>query len=133
MFAGHGKKKKKWQQSEDTEEAAAPQVPAGPKKEVPKPYMADAKYVTSEFRTTGNLSLHVHHHNDGDGSQWHILNQVLTVYGGIVTVRTSGEHVKIARAKCEKRVSLQSRFLCTIQPIFLMIQICCCLTAKAAL
>ena len=59
VFAGHGKKKKKWQQQEDTEEAAAPQVPAGPKKEVPKPYMADAKYVTSEFRTTGNTLLHV--------------------------------------------------------------------------
>ena len=28
-------------------------MPAGPKKEVPKPYMSDAKFVTSEFRTTG--------------------------------------------------------------------------------
>ena len=49
---GHGKKKKKWQQGEPEEEAG-PVVPAGPKKEVPKPYMADAKFVTSEFRTTG--------------------------------------------------------------------------------
>lgn len=52
VTAGHGKKKKKWQKDEP-EEAAATIVPAGPKKEVPKPYMADAKYVTSEFRTTG--------------------------------------------------------------------------------
>lgn len=52
LYAGHGKKKKKWQKDEP-EEAAAAVVPAGPKKEVPKPYMADAKYVTSEFRTTG--------------------------------------------------------------------------------
>ena len=52
LFVGHGKKKKKWQKDEP-EEAAAAVVPAGPKKEVPKPYMADAKYVTSEFRTTG--------------------------------------------------------------------------------
>ncbi|KAL3134863.1 hypothetical protein ABBQ32_007828 [Trebouxia sp. C0010 RCD-2024] len=52
---GHGKKKKKWQKDEP-EEAAATIVPAGPKKEVPKPYMADAKYVTSEFRTTGAAS-----------------------------------------------------------------------------
>ena len=52
LLAGHGKKKKKWQKDEP-EEAAAAVVPAGPKKEVPKPYMADAKYVTSEFRTTG--------------------------------------------------------------------------------
>ncbi len=49
--AGHGKKKKKWQQGEPEEEG--PLVPAGPKKEVPKPYMSDAKFVTSEFRTTG--------------------------------------------------------------------------------
>ena len=52
VTAGHGKKKKKWQKGEP-EEAAAAVVPAGLKKEVPKPYMADAKYVTSEFRTTG--------------------------------------------------------------------------------
>lgn len=51
MLAGHGKKKK-WQKDEP-EEAATAVVPAGPKREVPKPYMADAKYVTSEFRTTG--------------------------------------------------------------------------------
>jgi len=50
--AGHGKKKKKWQQGEPEEEAGS-LVPAGPKKEVPKPYMSDAKFVTSEFRTTG--------------------------------------------------------------------------------
>lgn len=50
--AGHGKKKKKWQQGEPEEEAG-PMVPAGPKKEVPKPYMSDARFVTSEFRTTG--------------------------------------------------------------------------------
>ena len=50
--AGHGKKKKKWQQGEPEEEAG-PLVPASPKKEVPKPYMSDAKFVTSEFRTTG--------------------------------------------------------------------------------
>ena len=49
---GHGKKKKKWQQGEPEEEVG-PVVPAGPKKEVPTPYMADAKFVTSEFRTTG--------------------------------------------------------------------------------
>lgn len=55
MLAGHGKKKKKWHKDEP-EEAATAVVPAGPKKEVPKPYMADAKYVTSEFRTTGNQS-----------------------------------------------------------------------------
>ncbi|DBA73330.1 hypothetical protein WJX77_001957 [Trebouxia sp. C0004] len=53
---GHGKKKKKkWQQGEPEEEASA-LVPAGPKKEVPKPYMSDARFVTSEFRTTGAAS-----------------------------------------------------------------------------
>ena len=55
FVAGHGKKKKKWQQ-EEPEESAGAVVPAGPKKVVPKPYMADAKFVTSEFQTTGMVS-----------------------------------------------------------------------------
>lgn len=49
---GHGKKKNKWQK-DNSDEAAAAVVPAGPKKEVPKPYMADAKYVINKFQTTG--------------------------------------------------------------------------------
>lgn len=52
MHAGHGKKKNKYQKQE-SEEPQGAIVAKGPTKEVPKPYMSDARYVTSEFQTTG--------------------------------------------------------------------------------
>lgn len=52
VCAGHGKKKNKYQKG-DAEEPQGAVVPAVPTKAVPKPYMSDARYVTSEFQTTG--------------------------------------------------------------------------------